>query len=97
MAVNHKYITDNVGLVTLTLPANAAAGQEIVVQGLGSGGWSIAQNAGQVIHFGSTDTTLGVSGSLAATNRYDSLRILCVVADTEFAVTGGPEGNLTVV
>ena len=96
MAVDTGYQANNAGLVTLTLPAAAAFGEVIRVAGLGAGGWTIAQNAGQTIHFGNQDTTTGVGGSLASTNRYDSLELLCSVANNEFTVLNSV-GNLTVV
>lgn len=95
MAVNSGYISNNSGLVTLTLPATAAVGSVIQVQGLGSGGWQIAQNASQLIHIGASVTTTGISGYLASTNQYDSLTLLCVVSNTTWTVLGGPQGNIT--
>ena len=95
MAVNSGYISNNAGLVTLTLPSTAAVGSIIQMQGLGAGGWQIAQNSSQLIHIGSQVTTTGVSGFLASTNQYDSLTLLCVVANTTFTVLGGPQGNIT--
>jgi hypothetical protein len=95
MAVNSGYISNNAGLVTLTLPSTAAVGSIIQMQGLGAGGWQIAQNASQLIHIGSSVTTTGTSGFLASTNQYDSLTLLCVVANTTFCVLGGPQGNIT--
>lgn len=97
MAINTTYIANNAGLVTLTLPATAAVGDRISVAGKGAGGWKIAQNASQVIHFGSTDTTTGTGGSLASTNRYDSLEVICITTNTDFVVLGAPQGTLTVV
>lgn len=95
MAVNSGYISNNAGLVTLTLPSTAAVGSIIQVQGLGAGGWQIAQNASQLIHIGSQVTTTGTSGYLASTNQYDSLTLLCVVANTTWTVLGGAQGNIT--
>lgn len=95
MAVDSGYISNNAGLVTLTLPSTAAVGSVIQVQGLGAGGWQIAQNASQLIHIGSQVTTTGVSGFLASTNQYDSITILCVVANTTWTVLGGAQGNIT--
>lgn len=95
MVVDAGYISNNAGLVTLTLPATAAVGSIIQVQGLGAGGWQIAQNALQVIHIGSAVTTIGITGFLASTNQYDSLTLLCVVANTTWTVLGGPQGNIT--
>ncbi|CAB4127705.1 hypothetical protein UFOVP93_43 [uncultured Caudovirales phage] len=95
MAVNSGYVSNNAALVTLTLPSTAAVGSIIQMQGLGAGGWQIAQNASQLIHIGSQVTTTGVSGYLAYTNQYDSLTLLCVVANTTWAVLGGAQGNIT--
>lgn len=95
MSVDSGYISNNAGLVTLTLPSTAAVGSTIQVQGLGAGGWQIAQNASQLIHIGSQVTTTGVSGFLASTNQYDSITILCVVANTTWTVLGGAQGNIT--
>jgi hypothetical protein len=95
MAVNSGYISNNAGLVTLTLPSTAAVGSIIQMQGLGAGGWQIAQNSSQLIHIGSQVTTTGVSGFLASTNQYDSLTLLCVVANTTWTVLGGAQGNIT--
>lgn len=97
MAVNNGYTANNAGLVTLTLPASAAYGSTMAVCGKGAGGWKIAQNSGQTIHFGSSaGTTSGVGGSLASTNQYDVVFILCTVANTDFTVIDSI-GNLTVV
>lgn len=95
MVVDSGYISNNAGLVTLTLPPTAAVGSIIQVQGLGAGGWQIAQNALQVINIGSAVTTIGITGFLASTNQYDSLTLLCVVANTTWTVLGGPQGNIT--
>lgn len=96
MAADNGYITNNGALVTCTLPATAAIGQSIEVQGKGAGLWKIAQNLGQTIHFGTSDTTPGVGGSLAATNRYDCIHLRCITANTDFAVHSSL-GNITVV
>jgi hypothetical protein len=95
MAVNSGYISNNASLVTLTLPSTAAVGSIIQVQGLGAGGWQIAQNSSQLIHIGSQVTTTGTSGYLQSNNQYDSLTLLCVVANTTWTVLGGPQGNIT--
>lgn len=96
MSAEAGYIADNSGLVTLTLPATAALGSIIYVQGLGAGGWKVAQNAGQIIHVGSTASTSGATGFIASTNQYDSITLLCVVANSTYALLGGAQGNITV-
>jgi hypothetical protein len=97
MAVNTSYIANNAGLVTLTLPAVAALGTIVSVVGKGTGGWLIAQNAGQTIFFGTLTSTPGVGGSLASTHRRDAVNLVCITANTEWEVWHGPQGNLTVV
>lgn len=96
MAVNNGYTANNAGLVTLTLPATAVYGSVMAVVGKGAGGWKIAQNSGQTIHFGISNTTSGASGSLASTNQYDVVWLLCTVANTDFTVYDSI-GNITVV
>lgn len=96
MAVSNGYVANNAGVVTLTLPATAAFGDMIRVAGKGAGGWLIAQNAGQTIHFGSVDTTTGAGGSLASTLQYDVVELLCITQDTDFLVTNSV-GNITYV
>lgn len=98
MTVDNGYVSNAGALVTFTLPATAAVGTSLAVAGLGAGGWRVAQNAGQVIHLGPVSSTTGAGGSVSSTNRYDSMEILCVVADTEWVVAPGSEkGTLTVV
>lgn len=96
MAVDNGYMANNAGLVTLTLPDTAALGSILRVAGSGAGGWLIAQNAGETIHFISSDTTAGAGGSLASTVRYDSVELICIIADTNWAVISSM-GNITVV
>jgi hypothetical protein len=96
MAVDSGYIANNAGLVTLTLPSTAAIGDTIIVQGKGAGGWRIAQNAGQTINFGASPTTTGAGGYLESTNQFDSVELLCITTDTDWAVLTGAQGSLTV-
>lgn len=86
MVAANGYIANNAGLVTFTLPTTCAIGQTMRIAGNGAGGWRIAQNSGQIIHLGDTDTTTGATGQVNSTNRRDSIELLCVVADTEFVV-----------
>ncbi|MFA6080753.1 MAG: hypothetical protein WC753_04755 [Candidatus Gracilibacteria bacterium] len=97
IAINSGYIANNAGLVTLTLPITAAVGSEVVVVGNGAGGWTIAQNGGQVINVGNVASTVGVGGSVSSSNRYDSIRLVCTVADSTWVTVGGVQGVLTIV
>lgn len=94
LAASHGYVIDNgASLVTLTLPSTAALGDTYQITGFSSGGWSIAEQSGQSIHFGNVTTTT-TTGTLASTNQYDQVTITCVVANTTFVVTTSL-GNLS--
>ena len=95
MVVDNGYIANNASLVTLTLPTTAAVGKIVSVVGLGAGGWRIAQNASEIIHFGDTPTLTGTGGYIESTNRYDCVELICIVADTEWSVRHST-GNITI-
>ena len=82
MVINNAYINQAAGLTTLTLPATAAVGSLVTLCGRGAGGWKIAQNASQEIQVGSMASTNGVGGYVASTNRYDTVSLVCCVANT---------------
>jgi hypothetical protein len=86
MVVNSVYTSNNAGLVTLTLPATAALGDTIQVDGKGAGGWQVAQNAGQTIHYASSSTTTGITGYIASTVQYQAVKLRCITANTNFVV-----------
>src|SRR5258708_7028612 len=52
IAAENAYISNNAGTVTFTLPATGTVGDIFRVVGLGAGGWTIVENASQLIHFG---------------------------------------------
>ena len=87
-------IANNAALVTLTLPATAAVGDQFWVVGKGAGLFRIQADAGQTLHLGSSSST--VAGYIEATNRRDAVRLVCTVANTEFTVSVAPQGNFTV-
>jgi hypothetical protein len=93
-AVNNGYIANYATLCTITLPTTIAVGQMVSVVGKGAGGWQIAQSTNQLIHFGSAVTTTGTGGYLASTNAYDSIDLICTVANTTFTVRSS-QGNIT--
>jgi hypothetical protein len=82
--------------VAFTLPTTAALGDVIEILGKGSAGWTLGQNSGQQVHFGNVDTTSGTGGSIATNNRYDSLRLRCITANTDWVVLGA-QGTFTTV
>jgi len=86
MDVDNGYIPTNAALVTFTLPVTAAVGDEIMICGEGLGGFTISQNAGQTIRFGNVASTTGVGGSVSSTNQWDTVSLVCRVADTDWSV-----------
>ena len=96
MVINNGYISNNAGLVTFTLPTTSAIGDIVRVTGKGTGGWLIAQNAGETIFFGTSTTTPGVGGSLASTADRDTVELVCVAANDDWNVISSI-GNITVV
>jgi len=95
-AVDNGYIANNAGLVTITLPATATVGAIVKIAGAGAGGWKLAQNASQIIHFGNKDTTTGTGGYLASNDINDGIAIVCSVENTGWVVTES-QGNITIV
>ncbi len=94
---NTNYIVNNgASLVTFTLPTTAVFASEIQIAGVSTGGWTIAQNAGQSINFGNLATTAGASGSLSSTNQNDYVELVCTTANTTWNVIGSI-GMLTIV
>lgn len=94
--VNNGYITNNASLVTVTLPTIAAVGDVVEVQGLGAGGWMLAQNSSQLIHGANgAVTSTGVGGSLASTGQFDFVKVRCIVANTTWSIQG-VTNNLTI-
>lgn len=92
------YITNFGTLCTLTLPPTSSVGDLISVVGQGAGGWLIAQAAGQQIIISPRNTTLGATGSLASSAQYDSLNLICIVANTIWTTFGSPQSDgLTII
>lgn len=78
--VNSTYIPTNVGLTTFQLPALAPVGSRVTIAGEGAGGWILLTGAGQTIELPAVPASAAVS--VASSSRYDSIEIICVVADT---------------
>jgi hypothetical protein len=92
-AINNGYIALNVAQTAFSLPATAAVGSVIAVQGHGAGGWIVNASGGQTISGGSETSTSG--GSVASQAGIDNVYLLCVVADTEWRVTTAYSQGLT--
>lgn len=94
MAANTAYGANNAGGVTFTLPSTASAGTVMQITGI-LGNWVLAQNAGQTVYIGNTNTTTGAGGSLTAADKGDCITLRCIVANTDFRVES-MMGNITV-
>lgn len=92
-AVNTRIVPNTGVLLTINLPTVAAVGDLLQVTGLGAGGWILDAGAGDIIHTSGGDTSSG--GTLASTNRYDAVTVVCVVANSEWVVEG-MDGVLTI-
>lgn len=93
-AVNTGYISSNASQTTVTLPATAAVGNIVAVEGLGAGGWILAANTGQTIKIGSSSTS--TAGSLTSAAGSDNIYVICIVADTTWRVQTTNSAGLTV-
>ena len=90
---NNGYIANRNSLVTLTLPTTSAVGSIIEIVGKGTGGWKVAQNANQMIHIKAATSTTGTGGYISSNDQYNSVKLLCTVANLEFTVLSS-EGTL---
>jgi len=79
ITAENGYVTDRGAGVTYTLPASGTFGDEFIITGK-LGLWTLAQNANQQVTFSSSSSTVGVGGSLAATNLGDSIWCVCTTA-----------------
>ena len=95
-AVNNGYICNKAGTLALALPASSAVGDIIEVTGINTAtGWQITQAAGQQIFFGTSSTTLGATGTLTSSNIRDSIKMVCVAANTTWNVVSSI-GNISI-
>lgn len=95
---NITYIANNnSSLITFTLPTlvNANPGKYYQIVGLGTAGWTLAQNATQKIQVGDISTATGTGGSISSILPTDSITIWCVTSTQFVALL--PSGQVSVV
>lgn len=83
---NQSFIANSATTLTFTLPTTAAAGDRFEVVGAGTGGWRIAQNAGQKINFNGKTTTPGTGDGIQSADYRDCMELVCTAANTTFTV-----------
>jgi hypothetical protein len=89
------YANRGAGNVAFTLPISAARDTIIRIVGI-QNGWTVAQNAGQQIVYGTASTTIGVGGSLASTSARNSFEMICIVQNTTWQIISSV-GNISLV
>lgn len=91
---NNGYIMNNASRVIGTLPLTCPQFGIIRLSGKGAGGWKLAQNDGQTVHFDGNSTTTGTAGFLSSQNTFDAIELICITANTDFSVISSV-GNIT--
>lgn len=83
-ASNVGYIANNAAQTTFTAPASMAVGDEIIIKGVGAGGWVMTANTGQTIRMGTAVTS--AAGTVTSANGNDSFKMTCLAADTTWSI-----------
>ncbi len=97
VAGNGYFSNDPANDITFSLPTTAAVGSILEITNLQAAqNFILAQASGQSVQFGSVETTPGAGGSITSTAIGDSLRMVCIVADTMWQVLS-VVGNLEYV
>src|SRR5271166_735969 len=81
LAALNGYIAKGASQCLFMLPASAAIGDTFIIAGYANL-WQLQQNALQSVTLGGLTTTIGVTGSITATQVRDTIRIVCVTANT---------------
>lgn len=92
-AVNTGYINQNAASTVITLPVTAPLSSIVAIQGLGAGGWVLTAGAGQTIQVGQTATSSG--GTVSSANNFDAISVICIVANTTWAMMGPVSAGFT--
>lgn len=90
------YIAVSASPISFTLPLTASIGDTYDIVNFGTGGFTITQNAGQTIYFGTQTTTTGASGSCSTIAFGDVVKLLCVNDDLDFMIISSV-GNLNLI
>ncbi len=92
---NSLYIPTNVALTTFQLPDFINVGQRVRIAGFGAGGWIILTGAGQTIKIANVGGS--ASTSVSSSSRYDSIELICVVANTTWITLSSETSGFVVV
>lgn len=98
MASNTGYVTNNASTTGMTLPANPAFGDLVIVMGINAGGWQILQNSGDTIFIGAISTIAGPSHYIESNAVGTSIRLRCVATSPSiWMAESAPEGVINYV
>lgn len=92
--VNTRYIVQNAGQTTITLPTTFAIGDVVIIKGLGAGGWILEAGTATTIQMGTSATS--AAGSLTSANQYDTVSVTGLVANTTWSVDFALSTGLTI-
>lgn len=93
-AVNTIYVVGNASQTTITLPGTAALGSIVEVIGKGAGGWILTANTGQTINIG--ELASSTAGTVTSAAKNNTLKVMCVTADTTWTMMSGVSSGYTV-
>ena len=95
LASNTQYICQFTSQSNLALPSDSQSiiGDTIEVVGTHVAGWLISQAASQQIFMANSQSSIGVSGSLASNRARDTVKIMKIGSNTWQVISG--VGNLT--
>lgn len=93
-AINNGYVIGNALQTTVTLPGIAPVGALVSIAGEGAGGWILAANTGQTIKMAGTSTS--TAGSLTSADQFDSIQVVCSVANTTWVVQSAITTGFTI-
>jgi len=93
LQINNTYlITDDLALTDLVLPDTAGFGGIVRIVGSGAGGWSLSPGSGQTIKVSASSA----GTSIASTNRYDCISIVCTEDNTTWVTTASQTAGFTI-
>ncbi len=93
--INSVYVPTNVAQTVFQLPTQMDVGNRVEIDGQGAGGWRLLLNAGQTIRLAATGATANTS--VTSSSRYDSISIICVVANTTWIVVSQSTTGFVIV
>ena len=98
MSGNKGYITNyTLGTASLSLPGSSNVGDVIEIVGKGGTGWQVTQGAGQTIHMDTQSSTTGAGGSISSSNTGDTVKLVCITANTDWRVSHSVSSCINVV